>query len=137
MSRPGDDAPELGPLDPRDYSRRTLLANERTFLAWWRTGLTSLTAGLAAAQIVPRLSESADQTAYTILGAALAVLGTLCIAYGHARRVAVDRAVRRGGLAEISSALAVAVAVAGRRGPRPDRPDRPRRVARALQADGA
>ena len=22
------------PLDPRDYSRRTLLANERTYLAW-------------------------------------------------------------------------------------------------------
>lgn len=30
-----------GPLDPRDYSRRTLLANERTYLAWWRTGLTN------------------------------------------------------------------------------------------------
>ncbi len=113
MSFPGDDAPELGPLDPRDYSRRTLLANERTFLAWWRTGLTSLTAGLAAAQIVPRLSESANQTAYTILGAALAVLGTLCIGYGHARRVAVDRAVRRGEFAEISNPLTVVLTVAG------------------------
>jgi uncharacterized membrane protein YidH (DUF202 family) len=30
-----------GPLDPRDYSCRTLLANERTYLAWWRTGLTN------------------------------------------------------------------------------------------------
>ena len=32
-----------------DYTHRTLLANERTYLAWWRTGLTALTVALAAA----------------------------------------------------------------------------------------
>jgi putative membrane protein len=113
MSRPDDAPPELGPLDPRDYSRRTLLANERTYLAWWRTGLTSLTAGLAAAQVVPRLDESVDHTAYTILGAALAVLGTLCIGYGHVRRIAVDRAVRRGEFADLDNPLATIITVAG------------------------
>jgi len=43
-----------GPLDPRDYSCRTLLANERTYLAWWRTGLTTLTVALAVARVVDR-----------------------------------------------------------------------------------
>lgn len=35
-------------------SRRTLLANERTYLAWWRTGLTTLTVALAVARVVDR-----------------------------------------------------------------------------------
>jgi putative membrane protein len=34
--------------DAQDATRRTLLANERTYLAWWRTGLTSLAVSLAA-----------------------------------------------------------------------------------------
>src|SRR5204862_3597720 len=45
------------PVDPRDYTRRTLLANERTYLAWWRTGITSVAAALAAARVVPELSD--------------------------------------------------------------------------------
>ena len=32
----------------QDATRRTRLANERTYLAWWRTGLTSLAVSLAA-----------------------------------------------------------------------------------------
>jgi putative membrane protein len=83
-------------LDPRDYSRRTLLANERTFLAWWRTGLTAITAGLAAAQVVPKLSGSTNQWAYTTLGAVLAALGVVALAYGDHRRRAVIRALERG-----------------------------------------
>jgi putative membrane protein len=75
---------------------RTLLANERTFLAWWRTGLAALTAGLAAAQLVPKLAGSAHQWPYTVLGVGLAALGTLCLGYGHWRRIMVERAVSRG-----------------------------------------
>ena len=36
-----------------DATRRTRLANERTYLAWWRTGLTSLAVGLGAGKLVP------------------------------------------------------------------------------------
>jgi putative membrane protein len=93
---PADMPDPRAPLDTRDFSRRTLLANERTFLAWWRTGLTALTAGIAAAQIVPQLSDSEHQWPYTLLGMALCAIGTLCIVYGQRRRIAVDRAIRAG-----------------------------------------
>lgn len=39
--------------DP-DSRARTHLANERTFLAWFRTGITLVALGLAAAQFLPR-----------------------------------------------------------------------------------
>jgi putative membrane protein len=41
------------PVDP-DSRARTHLANERTFLAWFRTGLTLLALGLAAGQFLSR-----------------------------------------------------------------------------------
>lgn len=46
-------------MDP-DSRARSLLANERTFLAWVRTGLSMLTIGLAAAQFIGR--DEVDQT---------------------------------------------------------------------------
>jgi putative membrane protein len=101
------------PLDQRDFSRRTLLANERTFLAWWRTGLTALTAGIAAAQIVPQLSDSEHKWPYTLVGMTLCALGTLCIVYGQWRRIAVDRAIRAGDFAEPSETVATVITAAG------------------------
>ena len=44
------------PILPRtdlDSRARTLLANERTFLAWLRTGLSLVAAGLAVASFLP------------------------------------------------------------------------------------
>ncbi len=45
--------PDAGhrPADP-DSRARTHLANERTFLAWFRTGITLIALGLAAAQFL-------------------------------------------------------------------------------------
>lgn len=83
-----------------DYTRRTLLANERTFLAWWRTGLTALTVALASARVVPELAGAEHHWPYTAVGAAFALLGMACIGYGERRRVEVDRAVRSGGFAD-------------------------------------
>ena len=42
-----------GNPDP-DSRARTHLANERTFLAWFRTGLTLMALGIAAAQFLDR-----------------------------------------------------------------------------------
>jgi len=44
--------------DP-DSRARTHLANERTFLAWFRTGLTLVALGLAAAQFLASGDDSA------------------------------------------------------------------------------
>ena len=88
------------PLDPRDYSRRTLLANERTYLAWWRTGLTTLTVALAAARVVPELSNARHHWPYVAIGIGFAVLGIVCLAYGERRRSSVERALEQGEFSE-------------------------------------
>ncbi|WP_435872688.1 YidH family protein [Micromonospora matsumotoense] len=58
-----------------DY--RFSLANERTFLAWLRTGLALIAGGLAAAQFLPPLPlrhlREAIAVALLLLGAAVAV----------------------------------------------------------------
>src|SRR3954471_10674348 len=101
------------PVDPRDYSRRTLLANERTYLAWWRTGLTTLTVALAAARVVPELSDSKVQWPYTVVGVVFAVLGVICIGYGERRRASVDRAVREGEFVDADPRMVLGLTVLG------------------------
>jgi putative membrane protein len=113
MSDPPADGPHEGPLDPRDYSRRTLLANERTYLAWWRTGLTTLTVALAAARVVPALSGSEVQWPYTVVGVAFALLGVVCIAYGEKRRADVGRAVRQGEFVDTDPRLTLGMTIVG------------------------
>jgi putative membrane protein len=108
-----DPGPHEGPLDPRDYSRRTLLANERTYLAWWRTGLTTLTVALAAAKVVPQLSDNTVQWPYTIVGAVFALLGVISIAYGERRRASVTRAVREGEFVDVDPRLTLGLTVVG------------------------
>jgi putative membrane protein len=60
---------------PPDY--RFSLANERTFLAWVRTGLALIAGGLAAAQFLPPLRvahlREAIAVALLLLGGAVAV----------------------------------------------------------------
>ena len=110
---PRSRGPHEGPLDPRDYSRRTLLANERTYLAWWRTGLTTLTVALAAARVVPELSGSDVQWPYSVTGVAFALLGVVCIGYGERRRASVARAVRQGEFMDADPRLTMGLTVAG------------------------
>ena len=74
-------------------SHRTRLANERTYLAWWRTGLTTLTVALAAARVIPELSKVETRWPYTVIGVGFALLGIFCIGYGERRRVAIDAAI--------------------------------------------
>jgi putative membrane protein len=91
------EAPTAGSMrgEAVDATRRTHLASERTYLAWWRTGLTALTVGLGAGRIVPALTSGATWP-YTIAGAGYAVLGVVCIVYAAVRRREVDDALARG-----------------------------------------
>jgi putative membrane protein len=50
----GNDDEESGGLSDLESRARTYLANERTFLAWFRTGLTLVALGLASAQFLTR-----------------------------------------------------------------------------------
>src|SRR3982751_6736892 len=78
-----------------EASRRTYLANERTELAWWRTGLTSLAVSLGVGRLISELGGGADWP-YGMIGAGYAVLGLGFIAYGSWREREVRRAFERG-----------------------------------------
>ncbi len=97
----------------RDVTRRTWLANERTYLAWWRTGLTTLTVALAAARVVPELSNATHRWPYTVLGAGFAVLGTFCIGYAEWRRVVVQRALNEDRYVGADGRVTFAITAAG------------------------
>ncbi len=79
-----------------DATRRTRLANERTELAWWRTGMTALALALAVGRVVPELGDTPRRWPYVGAGVLFAIYGIALIAYGSARRRAVDRSLDRG-----------------------------------------
>lgn len=81
------------PVD--DVTHRTMLAAERTWLAWWRSGITAATAGVAVGGVVPELVEGA-RTPYIVLGAGYAGLAAAVFAAAALRRRQVQRALERG-----------------------------------------
>jgi putative membrane protein len=106
---PGDDS---SGREVEDATRRTRLANERTYLAWLRSGLTALAVGLAAGKLVPELSSGASWP-YELLGVGYALLGIALIFYGHRRQQTVEAALRRGEWAPIDARATAALTAAG------------------------
>jgi putative membrane protein len=95
-----------------DATRRTRLANERTFLAWWRSGLTAFAVAIGAGKLVPAVADDVDAWPYELLGAGFALLGVAFVGYGWVRQRAVDRALAAGSYAP-PSGLAVALFTVG------------------------
>jgi putative membrane protein len=90
------DPPGGGRFDEAgDATRRTRLANERTYLAWWRTGLTAFAVSLGAGKVVPALTDE-TRWPYAVVGVGFALLGVAFVAYGFRRQRLVERAVTRG-----------------------------------------
>jgi len=81
-----------------DAFRRTHLANERTYLAWWRTGLTAVAVGIAAGGIVPKLVDT-EKWGFAAIGIGFAVLGVVLLAYGLRRELNVSKAIASGSFA--------------------------------------
>lgn len=79
-----------------DATRRTLLASERTELAWWRTGLTALAVALAVGRVVPGLYRISHRWPYVVIGVCFALYGVAVIAYGSIRRKMVEDALAEG-----------------------------------------
>ena len=97
---------------PEDATRRTYLANERTYLAWWRTGLTCLAVAFGAGRIVPALGHHA-RWPYALLGAGFALLGMAFMALGSRRQREVHEAISRGEFADLQDNLTRALTGAG------------------------
>lgn len=105
------DAERTRSVDP-DSRARTHLANERTFLAWVRTGLSLIALGLVAAQFLqPDLLPGFPiSTVFAVLlivgGVALVVVGTV---HYTESRAAIDA----GSFTPLSRAVVVTAAVIG------------------------
>jgi putative membrane protein len=85
---------------------------ERTYLAWWRSGLAALAVGLAAGRLVPELSSGASWP-YELLGVGYSLLGVAFISYGHRRQRVVEAAVRRGEWAPLDARITAALTAIG------------------------
>lgn len=93
-----------------DADRRTRLANERTFLAWLRSGMTAFAVSLAVGGIVPQL---VDRTSWPFVacGAAFALYGVVMVVVGGQRARQVERAIVAGGFVPIPDRTLVALVI--------------------------
>lgn len=87
-------------LEPDDVTRRTLLAAERTWLAWWRSGIAAATAAVGVGGVVPQLVDG-HRTPYVVLGAGYAVLAAGVFVAAAVRERQVSEALRRGHYADV------------------------------------
>jgi putative membrane protein len=76
--RPPDDSP-VGP------SRRTVLAAERTWLAWFRTGIGVSAAAIGVGAVLPKLADNSSW-GYVVLGAGYAALAVGVFVEGWRRQ---------------------------------------------------
>ena len=99
----------MADADSVDATRRTRLANERTYLAWLRTGLTALAVAVGAGKIVPGVAH-VPRWPFELLGAGFAAVGVALVAYGAERYFVVERALAAGEFAPLRMKSAVVLA---------------------------
>ena len=98
--------------EARDATRRTRLANERTYLAWWRTGLTAFAVSFGAGRLLPELAKG-TKWPFEAIGVAFAVVGVAFIVQGYRRQRAVEEALERGEWAPFDNRAALVFAAVG------------------------
>jgi putative membrane protein len=102
----------VGVEETKDATRRTRLANERTYLAWWRTGLTSIAVCIGLGRIVPGVTN-VTKWPYELVGAGYGVLGVAFMVLAQWRVRAVEAAVDRGEYARLNDRLMFVLLAAG------------------------
>src|SRR4051794_2743596 len=86
------------PMPPSDLdqARRTSMAAERTWLAWWRTALAASAGALAVGRFAPELLGVASWP-YILLGCGYASLAIGLLVVGARRQRDLEHALRTGG----------------------------------------
>jgi len=79
-----------------DQARRTSMAAERTWLAWWRTALAATVGALGVGRLAPELLGVAAWP-YVVLGAGYAGLAIALLLVGAARQRELEHALHTGG----------------------------------------
>jgi putative membrane protein len=98
--------------EARDALRRTRLASERTYLAWWRTGLTAFAVSFGAGRLVPELSTG-PKWPFEVIGVVFAGVGIAFVVFGYVRQMRIEEALARGEYAPLESRAALAFAALG------------------------
>ena len=98
--------------EPADYdvTRRTRLAAERTWLAWWRSGIAAATAAVGVGGVVPSRVDG-ERTPYVVLGAGYALLAGIIFVAAAVRQRQVERALDAGAYAELGERVVFALTV--------------------------
>ena len=91
---------EQGEADRRPGMATTQLAEERTYLAWFRSALAAFAVALAVGKVVPALTGAA-RVPYLVLGVGFGVQGLVLALYGRRRQREVTRAADAGTYAKI------------------------------------
>jgi len=95
-----------------DATRRTRLAAERTYLAWWRSALAAFAVAIAAGKLVPELVDGPEWP-FVLLGAGFGLVGIALVVLALVRHRSVEQALVRGGYAPFGERLALALTAAG------------------------
>jgi putative membrane protein len=90
-------------------SRRTYLAQERTLLAWWRTGLAAIAVALAVGRLLPAVAKG-PKAPFLWLGTGFGILALTLVVLGTLRQRTVTRALDEGSFAPLHQAVVVGVA---------------------------
>lgn len=106
------DRPEPPDAASTKAIRDTQLAGERTFLAWWRTGVAAIIACIAVGKLLPVLTDRGE-TLSVILGVGFAVVGAAAIAYGWHRHDAIEEALARGEFSASDRRVTLGFTIAG------------------------
>lgn len=100
-----------------DPTRRTHLANERTYLAWWRTGLTAFAVAVGVGRLVPELTHRRGGSVSAAAGICFALFGAFVVVYGTIRTRRVRTALERNEFSHpdprVLAALAAAAVLLG------------------------
>jgi putative membrane protein len=84
------------PPSDLDQARRTSMAAERTWLAWWRTALAASVGALGVGRLAPELLDVAAWP-YVLLGCGYASLAVGLLIVGAQRQRELEQALRTGG----------------------------------------
>ena len=95
-----------------DVTRRTQLAAERTWLAWWRTGIATIAAAVGVGGVVPAL-VGGSRIPYVVLGAGYAGLAIALFVVAGRRQNQVEQALDRGDFAVVSTGWVTGFTIAG------------------------
>jgi uncharacterized membrane protein YidH (DUF202 family) len=96
-------------IPPPEASRRTRFAEERTLLAWWRTGIAAAAVALAVGGIVPKLS-GLPKDRFVALGVGYGILAIAFFVGGAIRGRLSRDALERNTFAEVPDWVVITMA---------------------------